>query len=66
MLVDGVRKWVAYDFQEPIDADFTELGAAYEAALNIQPGRVGNAEVRFLKQRPMVDFAVEWMEKNRK
>jgi aminoglycoside 3-N-acetyltransferase len=66
MRVDGVRKWVAYDFQEPIDADFTELGAAYEAAFNIQPLRVGNAEVRFLKQRPMVDFAVEWMEKNRK
>ncbi len=26
----------------------------------------GNATVRFMKQREVVDFAVKWIEKNRK
>jgi aminoglycoside 3-N-acetyltransferase len=46
--------------------DFDTIGDAYEAENNIPRGRVGNAEVRFMKQRPLLDFAVEWMEKNRK
>jgi aminoglycoside 3-N-acetyltransferase len=65
MLVDGVRQWVEYDLRDLDDSDFPELGDAYEAANNIPRGRVGKAEVRFTKQRPLVDFAVKWLEEHR-
>jgi len=66
MLVDGVRQWVEYDLRDLDDSDFVALGDAYEAAFNIRRGRVGRAEVRFMKQRPLVDFAVKWLELNRR
>ncbi|MEQ8673911.1 MAG: AAC(3) family N-acetyltransferase [Aggregatilineales bacterium] len=65
MLVDGVRQWVDYDMEDVDDSDFPQLGDAYESAYNIPRGRVGKAEIRFMKQKPLVDFAVEWLEKNR-
>jgi aminoglycoside 3-N-acetyltransferase len=66
MLVNGVRQWVWYDMENIDDSDFAELGAAYEAAHNIAPCRVGRGEAHFMKQRPLIDFAVGWLEKNRK
>lgn len=66
LYVDGARQWVSYPVLDMNTDDFDTLGDAYEAAQGIPRGRVGNAEVRFLKQRPLIDFAVEWMEKNRK
>lgn len=66
MLVDGKRQWVAYEMQQIDSDDFAQIGDAYEAANGISRGRVGAAEVRFMKQRPLVDYAVHWMNKNRK
>jgi aminoglycoside 3-N-acetyltransferase len=66
MLVEGVRQWVAYEMQELDDTDFPALGDAYEAAHAIPRGRVGRAEARFMKQRPLVDFAVNWLEQHRR
>jgi aminoglycoside 3-N-acetyltransferase len=65
MLVDGVRQWVSFEIPQLETDDFEALGAAYEAAQRIQSGRVGSAAARFFRQRPIVDFAVEWMEHNR-
>lgn len=59
------RYWVEYDLVEPNADDFNQIGAAYESAHNIPIHHVGRAETRFLKQRPLIDFAVEWMERNR-
>jgi aminoglycoside 3-N-acetyltransferase len=66
VLVDGKRQWVFYDMLDLNTGDFNTIGDAYEAENNIPRGKVGEAEVRLMKQRPLVDFAVEWMEKNRK
>ncbi len=66
MLVNGERQWVAFEMQQIDSDDFETIGDSYEAANSITRGRVGNAEVRFMKQRPLVDYAVEWMESNRK
>ncbi|NWF70371.1 MAG: AAC(3) family N-acetyltransferase [Chloroflexi bacterium] len=66
MLVDGARQWVQYRMMDISDADFVQLGDAYEAAHGLARGRVGRAEVRFMRQRPLVDFAVKWLEANRK
>ncbi|MBC7809518.1 MAG: AAC(3) family N-acetyltransferase [Burkholderiales bacterium] len=65
MLVDGVRQWVEYDLQDLFDDDFPALGAAYEAEYHIPRRRVGKGEAHFTKQRPLVDFGVKWLEKNR-
>jgi aminoglycoside 3-N-acetyltransferase len=65
MYVDGARQWVEFDALDFDDRDFERIGDAYEAEHGIPRGRVGSAEVRFVKQRPLIDYAVQWIEKNR-
>ncbi len=65
MLVDGKRQWVTFQMLDLESADFNMIGDLYEETHGIPRGRVGKAEVRFMKQRPLIDYAVEWMEKNR-
>ena len=66
MLVGGKRQWVTYRTLAVDDADFVRLGREYEAEHGIEVHRVGNADVRLLRQRPLVDWSVQWMERNRK
>ena len=66
ILENGVRQWVRYEMVDLNTDDFPVIGDSYEAEYHIARGKVGQAEVRFMKQRPLVDFAVEWMERNRK
>lgn len=40
-------------------------GAAFEAGHPARQGQVGQATTRLMKQRPLVNFAVEWMERSR-
>lgn len=63
--VHGIRQWVSFEMLKLETDDFIDLGSAYEAKHGIQPFRVGQAEARLLKQRPMVEFAVQWMNQNR-
>lgn len=65
MLVDGKRQWVDFEMLSIDNDDFNRLGADYERENNIPVHRIGNAEVRFLQQRPLVDYAVQWMYKHR-
>jgi len=65
MLVNGERQWVSYETQAVDDADFVALGNDYDKEMNIVAHRVGGAEVRFLEQRSLVDWAAAWMERNR-
>ncbi|MBO9553922.1 AAC(3) family N-acetyltransferase [Cellulomonas sp.] len=66
VLVDGVRRWVAFD--EPVvdDADFVEAGAAFAAArLGERHGVVGHADARLMPVRALVDFAGDWFRRTR-
>ncbi|TYP69743.1 aminoglycoside N(3)-acetyltransferase [Paenibacillus methanolicus] len=65
IMVDGKRSWVAYETLAVDDADFVRLGELYEREHGIVPQRIGGAEVRLLKQRPLIDWAVNWMNANR-
>lgn len=65
IMVNGNREWVTYSTQAVDDEDFIRLGNAYDKEANIKIHKVGDANVRFLMQRPLVDFATQWMEKNR-
>lgn len=64
MLVDGQRQWVYYETLHTDPDDFGEIGNAFDAA-HVEIQHIGGAEVRFFKQRLVVDFAVNWMEKHR-
>jgi aminoglycoside 3-N-acetyltransferase len=65
MQVDGAPKWIYFEMLQLETDDFETIGDAFESAQGLTPGKVGNAEVRLFRQRPIVDFAVEWMERNR-
>jgi aminoglycoside 3-N-acetyltransferase len=65
MLVDGKRQWVAYETFETNGDDFGEIGQAFDAAHQIVVQRIAQAEVRYFKQRAVVDFAINWIEQNR-
>jgi aminoglycoside 3-N-acetyltransferase len=65
MLVNGKRERVTYETLETYGDDFGELGKAFDVAYPVTIGKIANAEVRFFKQRAAVDFAAQWIEKNR-
>jgi aminoglycoside 3-N-acetyltransferase len=65
LLVDGRRQWVTYETPETDSDDFGEIGDAFDAAHNIAIRHINEAQVRFFRQRLVVDFAVAWMEQHR-
>lgn len=66
MIKDGERRWVDYESLDLDDHDFSEIGAAFEGEHDLKVQHIGKAEVRFFRQRALVDFAVKWMEENRR
>jgi len=66
MLINNKRQWVEWEELYLNSDDFDQLGADFESNINYFPGKVGLADARLLSQRAMVDFAVDWIKKNRK
>ncbi len=66
MMVDGKRKWVTYETLFVDGEDFEAIGAAFEKAYKVNKVQIGNAVVTCMRQREIVDFAVKWIEANRK
>lgn len=66
VMIDGERKWVTYNTQDVDDSDFIQMGEEYDKFASVYVNKVGNSEVRLIKQRPLVDWATRWMEANRK
>jgi len=63
---NGVRKWATFDDVDLNSDDFSEIGKAFEeGGGELTRRRVGYAESLLMRQRSIVDFAVEWMEKHR-
>lgn len=66
MLVDGERRWVMYETLELNDKDFDQIGRSFEQQTDhTTVGHIGLAESRLMRQRPLIDFAVKWMNENR-
>ena len=66
MQVNGQLQWVAYEVAEENPDDFGEIGAAFDAAHQVVVRQINNAEVRFFRQRLVVDSAVEWIKEHRR
>jgi aminoglycoside 3-N-acetyltransferase len=66
LLVDGERRWVAYEELDYDAADFGRLGAAFAAETGLERrGTVGAGEGRLMPQRELVDYAAHWIERHR-
>ncbi len=65
IMENGKRVWKAYDTLFVDGEDFDEIGTAFEAQYTVQKVPLGNGTITFMKQRELVDFAVNWMQQNR-
>ena len=61
----GKRVWKAYETLFVDGNDFDKIGEDFEKAYAVPRVQIGNALVRLMYQRELVDFAVKWMETNR-
>jgi aminoglycoside 3-N-acetyltransferase len=67
MVVDGQRTWVRYKDYYTDDSDFNRVGAAFSEETGlVRSGRLGYGSALLMPQRQLVDFAVDWFEKNRR
>ena len=62
---EGKRVWKAYETLFVDGNDFEKIGEDFEEAYAVPGVQIGNAFVRLMYQRELVDFAVKWMETNR-
>ena len=67
LLTDSGRRWVAFSELDYDDSDFPAIGAAFEQATGAaRVGPVAQATGRLMPLRALVDFAVRWMNENRR
>lgn len=66
VMENGVRVWKEYKTLFVDGEDFEEIGAAFEKEKKFACGKIGDADIKLMSQRDIVDFSVKWIEKNRK
>ncbi|MCI6017767.1 MAG: AAC(3) family N-acetyltransferase [Clostridiales bacterium] len=66
MMIDKKRVWKSYETLYVDGEDFDEIGSAFEKTGKVKKAYLGNGVMTLMRQREVVDFAVEWIEKNRK
>jgi aminoglycoside 3-N-acetyltransferase len=65
--VDGRRQWVRMRDIDGDASDFEAIGGSFEQATGyVRHGSVAEAEAVLMPQRALVDYAVRWMEQNRR
>jgi len=66
ILEDNKRVWKWFeDFAYDSDEDFEQIGKAFDDTGNVITGNVGNAECRMFDMKTGIDFAQDWLVKNR-
>jgi len=68
LLIDSHRRWKKFRDINLDSTDFLLIGRAFcrKYASLLRTGFIAHARTQLLPQRPYVDFAVKWMERNRK
>ena len=61
----GIRVWKEYRTLFVDGEDFEEIGEDFEKNHQVSFGRIGDAVIRLMNQRELVDYSVKWIEKNR-
>ena len=62
---DGTSEWITWTDVVARTDDFEQIGAAFEVAVGLCTGEVGDADARLTPQRALVDFATDWMAAHR-
>lgn len=65
IMENGKRIWKAYETLFVDGDDFDRIGMAFEQDNPVEKTALGNAELRLMSQRKLVDLAVQWIEKLR-
>ena len=65
IMEDGRRVWKEYATLFVDGEDFEQIGEAFEQNNTVNKTKIGNAELRLMSQKRLVDFAVDWIEKYR-
>ena len=65
LIIEGERAWVEFKDIELNGGDFQIIGKEFEKNKVVKVGKVGNANTIIFKHKDAVDFAKEWMLKNR-
>ena len=63
---NGQRIWKTYETLYVDGEDFEQIGEDFEKHCPVQKVTLGNGILTLMDQRQLVDFAVAWMEENRK
>lgn len=66
VMIDGKREWVAYRTLYVDGKDFERIGQAFELQGKTARTSLGNGSICLMRQRDIVDFAVDWIQRNRK
>ena len=64
----GLRRWTTFENIDLDSSDFEQIGENFlrsDVGRGVYRGKVGLANCQLMPQRAVVDFAVEWLEKNR-
>ena len=65
VMENGRRVWKAYETLFVDGEDFDSIGCAFEQNNPVKKMLLGNAWLRLMSQRKLVDFAVDWIEEHR-
>lgn len=66
LIEDKKRVWKKYETLYVDGEDFEEIGKAFEENYQVNHGKLGESNLKLMSQTDLVDFSVEWIEKNRK
>ena len=67
ILVNGERRWAEFEDVSTDSDDFPLIGADFARDTGLQrAGKIAQADALFFPQRALVDYAVKWMERERK
>ncbi len=65
--LNGKRAWVRYQDFDTEDSDFLSIGKSFgESTGLVRTGPVACGTAQLMPQRALVDYAVKWMEENRR
>jgi aminoglycoside 3-N-acetyltransferase len=62
---DGTGEWISWTDVVANTDDFEQIGAAFEVAMGLSAGQVGDADAWLMPHRALVDFGVGWMAEHR-
>lgn len=62
----GQRVWKTYETLAVDGEDFPAIGETFERTGQVRHAALGNGVLSMMRQRTLVDFAVKWIEENRR